>query len=128
MQRAIDALIDWCTLNRLPLNLSKCKIMTFHRSTRPLMVNYHVGSLELDRVKEHCDLGILLDNKMTYNWHIDTVIAKSYAMLGFIKRMCSNIDEPYALKSLYCAFIRSKLEFASIVWQPFYDVHIKRIE
>lgn len=33
-----------------------------------------------------------------------------------------------ALKCLYFAFVRSILEYASIIWHPCYVVHIKRIE
>lgn len=31
-------------------------------------------------------------------------------------------------KLLYCSFVRSLLEYASVIWCPFSDVHIKRLE
>lgn len=82
----------------------------------------------LDRVTEHMDLGVLMDTKLSFLRHIDTVIARAYSMLGFIMRICSNMDEPYALKSVYVAFVRSRLEYASMVWQPYYNIHSNRIE
>lgn len=40
-------------------------------------------------------------------------------MLGFINRSSSDFNNPKALKSLYCSFIRSILEYYSIVWSPY---------
>jgi hypothetical protein len=36
--------------------------------------------------------------------------------------------DPYTLKSLYRSLIRPKLEYASCVWNPFYDVCVDRME
>lgn len=63
---------------------------------------------------------------------INIVISIGYPMLGFIKRMCSKYGLTWIalifLKSLYCAFVYSKLEYAAIVWQPHYRVHSIRLE
>lgn len=44
LQRDINALHVWCELNSLPLNLSKCKIMTFSRSKSPCVYDYTIGN------------------------------------------------------------------------------------
>jgi hypothetical protein len=49
-------------------------------------------------------------------------------MLGFIKRLSTEFRDPYTLKALYVSLVRSKLEYACCVWQPFDAVHINRIE
>ena len=50
------------------------------------------------------------------------------SMLGFIKRICRDFDDPLVLKTLYCTFVRSTLEYASSIWNPQYAIHINRIE
>lgn len=127
-QSSIDQLNNWCIENKLPLNVSKCKIMSFHRKENPHINNYVIGNENIERVDEIRDLGIILDPILSFNTHIDTVIAKSFASLGFLKRMCSNMQDPYTLKSLYCAHVRSILEYASVVWHPQYQSQIDRIE
>jgi hypothetical protein len=49
-------------------------------------------------------------------------------MLGFIKRLSKEFQDPFTVKSLYMSLVRSRLEYACCVWQPFYAVHIARIE
>ena len=65
---------------------------------------------------------------MTFKNHIDATIAKGLAMLGFIKRLSNEFHDPYTIKSLYMSLVRSRLEYACCVWQPFYEVHVSRIE
>jgi hypothetical protein len=36
--------------------------------------------------------------------------------------------DPYTLKSLYTSLVRLNLEYASCVWNPFYDVRVDRVE
>ena len=49
-------------------------------------------------------------------------------MLGFIIRngKCFSTINPILL--LYYAFVRSRLEYASTVWSPYYDVHVAELE
>jgi hypothetical protein len=49
-------------------------------------------------------------------------------MFGFIKRLSREFRDSYTLKVLYVTYVRSKLEYANCVWQPFNVTHIKRIE
>lgn len=49
-------------------------------------------------------------------------------MLGFIKRFCYNFRDPYTIKTLYISYVRSILEYCSIVWSPFSITHEERIE
>ena len=39
-------------------------------------------------------------------------------MLGFINRSCKSFNNPHALKALYCSYVRSILDYNSIVWSP----------
>lgn len=49
-------------------------------------------------------------------------------MLGFLIRFCKDFDDPYILKSIYCSLVRPRLEYASVVWNPFYACHSRRLE
>ena len=82
----------------------------------------------LERVDTFKDLGVVVDNKLRFNQHIALTTAKAFAMLGFLKRNTTHFDDPYSLKTLFCALVRSVLEYAVAVWAPFHETQIARIE
>lgn len=49
-------------------------------------------------------------------------------MLGFIKRWSKEFDDPYITKSLFISLVRPSLEYSCVVWSPYYNVYVDRIE
>jgi len=49
-------------------------------------------------------------------------------MFGFVKRNTLLSNDPYSRLSAYSAFVRSRVEYASIIWNPSGSVQINRIE
>jgi hypothetical protein len=82
----------------------------------------------LDRVSSINDIGVIMDVKMTFSEHVDVMVGKAFAMLRFIRRISLEFRDPYTLKSLYMSLVRPKLEYASCVWNPFYDVCVDRVD
>lgn len=128
LQSDLDSLSLWCRDNGLDLNLGKCKIMTFHRSQKSINYSYQLNHTTLQRVAEIRDLGLLFDKKITFSKHIEAITAKAYSMLGFVMRICSEFKNHLALKVLYCALVRSVLEYGSVIWFPNYAVHSIKLE
>jgi hypothetical protein len=56
-----------------------------------------------------------MDEKMTFSEHVDVMVAKTFAMLRFIRRLLSEFKDPNTLKSLNASLVRAKLEYASCV-------------
>lgn len=127
LQYDLNSLVNWCEMNRMSLNLLKCKKMTFNRGT-VIQTSYIIGDSVLENVYSFCDLGITLDTKLNFNMHIDACVSKSSNLLGFIKRWSREFDDPYLSKHLFTSLVRPILEYGSLVWSPFYSCHIKRIE
>lgn len=48
--------------------------------------------------------------------------------MGFIKRWSKEFDDPYITKILFISLVRPSLEYACVVWSPYYNVYIDRIE
>jgi hypothetical protein len=112
----------------MSLNLAKCKIISFSRSTSLLNFEYCLSGCVLDRVEIINDLGVVLDTKLTFSPHIDGMISKASRQLGYIKRIGREFRDIHSLKTLYSSFVRSILEYASIIWNPYYRTHSDRIE
>jgi hypothetical protein len=128
IQHDFDRLVDWSGLNCLSLNIKKCKIMSFSRKPSFIVNNYMLNGQDMERCDKFNDLGVLFDKKLTFIPHIDIIVSKASSRLGLIKRWAKELNDPYVTKSLYVGLVRSVLEFACQVWNPFYSTHIKRIE
>lgn len=128
LQSDIDALSIWCKVNCLHLNIAKCNVTTFSRSSNPIIHRYSIDSLYLTRVNKVKDLGVVFDQALTFCDHVDYITSKANSMVGFIKRNTVEFSNPHSLITLFSALARSLLEYCDIVWCPFYQVHIDRVE
>ena len=70
---------------------------------------------------EEKDLGVIIDNKLTFDSHIQEAINRANRILGLIKRTFSYLDKEMFLM-LYKGLVRPILEYGNVIWSP----HLKR--
>ncbi|XP_032311683.1 uncharacterized protein LOC116656347 [Drosophila ananassae] len=83
-----------------------------------LCTSYAIGNHDLQLKKEVVNLVVFFDSNLKFSSHLDFIMPKAYAMLGFVKRHTDQFKSPYAKLSVYAAFVRLRLEYASIIWSP----------
>lgn len=128
LQEDLDRIAIWSKVNELPFNTNKCFKMTFHRCRSAINASYRIYCQDLEEVFEYSDLGVVFDIKFSFKSHLDFIISKAYSMFYFIRRNISKFSDPYTKKALFSAFVRSKLEYASFIWNPVAAIHTLRIE
>lgn len=127
-QSEVDSFYQWCTKSLLQLNVKKCYIVSYTRKRSHIDVNITLGKQTVTKCDKIRDLGVILDSKLTFTDHYNTIIHKATNMLNFIKRFSYSFHDPYTLKTLYVSYVRSILEYCSIVWSPYQITHSDRIE
>ena len=127
-QNEICTFYEWCNKSLLQLNVKKCNLVSFSRKRTSTNVSIALGNQVVEKCDRVRDLGIILDSKLTFIDHYNTIIHKANNMMGFIKRFCYNFHDPYTIKTLYIAYVRSILEYCSIIWSPFSIIHEERLE
>jgi hypothetical protein len=127
IQDDLCQVVSWCESNGLELNISKCKVIRYSRKKIITLPSYHIHNSALECLFQISDLGIILDNKLTFCSYIEKIVKNSNKMLGFMVRQCSEFDNLRALVLLYNALVRSNLEHNTI-WFPLYQNAIHRIE
>ena len=128
LQTQLDNFVRWYELNRMSLNVSKCSVISFTRKRSLVAFDYKISQVSLKRELQIKDLGIILDSKLSFKNHVEYITAKASKILGFVFRTAKNFTNIQCLKALYYALVRSVLEYAAVVWAPFYQVHDQRIE
>ena len=123
LQQDLDSLLDWCNKNKLFFNFAKCVVNSYTKGRNVIINAYTLDGKPLARVSEFKDLGVWFDTSFTYILHIRKTINKCFQTLGFIRRVTVNFTDPSALFFLYNSMVRSLLEYACVVWSPYYGIH-----
>lgn len=127
LQNDLNSLINWCKLNKLSLNINKCHHISFFKVNKKFITSYNIDGTVIKSVSSIRDLGVIFDEQMNFVEHITNISIKASKMLGFLLRN-SNEFSVNSIKTVYCALVRSQIEYASIIWSPLYMVHVKTLE
>lgn len=130
LQKDLTTLSNWCTINRLHLNVNKCSVISFTRRTDKTFQHfqYRISDSILPRSKVIKDLGVLFDDKLSFNIHVRSIITRASKLLGFICRSLKPFDKLNTHITLYNTYVRSILEYGSSIWNPYYHVYTNIIE
>ena len=120
LQNDCTAFATWCTSFGLRLNVSKCKSMTISRSRNQFNYVYHINDNVIEKVKKFNDLGVIFNSKFDFNDDLSFRVSRARSMLGIIKRLAHEFNDIMSLRILYTSLVRSRLEYCSIVWAPYY--------
>lgn len=117
LQQDLDRLVDWYKINGLELNIKKCKVMSFSRKKEIIRYKYKIENNELERVIAIKDLGVWFTSTFKFGMHIEKSIKEAYRNLGWVLRNSKKFSVHTAI-TLYNTYVRTKLEYATLVWAP----------
>lgn len=126
LQSDLDCVSNWCNKWNMQLNTNKCKVMTVSRLNSHSTF-YYLNSVLLEGVSSYKYLGIHISSNLSWEPHIRYITNNANRMLGFLKRNFPSV--PVSLKLLlYKTLVRSKLEYASPIWDPGTDLLTTAVE
>ena len=126
MQKDLDTLLEWSKIWLLKFHPDKCVTLrlSLHKQENH---TYYLGDDQLKNVEEVKDLGIIVDYKLKFQKQISGKVNKANQSWGTIKRTFKHMS-PYIFKKLFCAQVRSHLEYAIQFWAPYLRKDINKIE
>ena len=122
LQQNVDSVLEWCNKNHLCMNKDKCRVMSFSRKNENLSYDYTMNGVSLIRCQQFKDLGVIMDSTLSFIPHINYVTNKATRMLGFVVRNTREFQSIECILLLYYSFVRSVLEYCSIIWNPYYNI------
>ncbi len=112
---------------QLPFNPKKCYIMHMTKSTKPMTKQYHLCGVPLASVSSSPYLGVQINDKLSWNTHVDYICGKASRMLGLLKRNLGACSPELKLLS-YVTLVRPILEYSLSAWDPHTRRNAKKIE
>jgi hypothetical protein len=116
LQKDLDSLCNWCQKWKLDFNVLKCKILSVTKCKSPTIFDYTINGKSLERVHTFRDLGILIEENLSWNSHINNIISTANRVMGLIKRTVGNRAPVNVKLQLYISLVRSNLECNTQVW------------
>ena len=128
LQTDIDTLERWTSMWLMKFHPNKCHVLTLGKFTDIRYAHeYKVCNNVIEHVSSERDLGIVIDEELSFDEHICTKVRISNALVGQIRRTFSFLDGE-TLKKLFTSLVRPHLEYGQSVWSPFLMRHINMIE
>ena len=109
-ENALVKMFTWCTANKLSINVSKTKHMTVQHSKPDLEPVVHVNNRCISMVQSYEYLGMMLDNKLVMNEHIDNMWKKANTKVGILSKVRRFISQKAAI-DIYKCMIRPHLDY-----------------
>lgn len=81
----------------------------------------------LEEITSDRYLGVILDNKLSFNEHVDTIVKKATNLLNLCRRNL-NMCSPQIKETAYKSLVRPHLDYASPAWNPHTTRNISKIE
>ena len=120
LQEDLNNLQEWARRMQMKFHPEKCKCLHLGKQNP-----CHTYTMQTSDGKTHMitattnekDLGVQIDNDLTFSAHIQAQISKANGVLGSIRHTFKYIDQN-SFSLLYKSLIRPHLEYASVVWAP----------
>jgi hypothetical protein len=118
----LNKLNMWFKANKLSVNVQKTKYILFGFKTAPVSDSYSLmlDSYTLERVNSIKFLGVYIDEKLTWSFHINHVCSKIARGLGILGRL-RHIFPLTILSTLYYSLIYPYICYCCILWGGAYS-------
>ena len=133
IEQDLKSLEDWSKRWLLKFNPSKCVHMIITRQQnlddiqRKLMDSRVGIRTVLPQAKVEKDLGVNIDDRLTFKEHIGVITKKANKILGVIRRCFTNLNKDVFVP-LYTSLVRSHLEYAQAAWSPHNKGDVRKLE
>ena len=128
LQSDLDNLQTWSLASGLPFNEKKCESQRITRKIMPITNNYKLNTLNIQQTDSERDLGVWVENRLTWNKQVNEQSTKANKLLGYIRRSSLYIHNTAVRRTLYLALVRPHLGYATQTWAPQSVELLKQVE
>ena len=83
-----------------------------------------IDKLEFNEVQSIKDLGVIIDYKLTFSEHVDSIVSAANELVGLIRRSVISLDKKrFAI--VFKSLVRSQLEYNNAAWCTYTKNDIK---
>lgn len=111
----------------MEINVQKTVLLRVTRKREPSIFFYVLNDTIITEVDQYKYLGVTFNNRFTWSDHISLTCSAALRKLWFLKRKLRKAPANTKLLA-YNTIVRSKLEYAAVVWDPHTKKDIMNLE
>ena len=111
-------------LSTLTLNVEKTKCMFFRKKRTPEKISLSIDNKSIDAVSHFNFLGLLIDENLSWKYHITMVTNKLSKISGVLHRL-KYIYPQHVLVAIYKSLFVPHLNYGSLLWGHNFDTVFK---
>jgi hypothetical protein len=112
----------------MKLSTSKTKVISFSRRTNVLVCDYERCQSSITRIDFIEDLGVFIYAKLHFHNHVNYIFSHCIKLLGLVRSFTFNFSSLECMLRLCITLVRSKLEYASVVWNSITSTDANKLE
>ena len=117
---------EWFNINELSLNVQKTHYMIFSNCTNRSHDDVIINGRVLERVKYTNFLGVIIDDKLSWKYHINHIKGKMSKSIGILQKVKYIVNKKWRLK-LYNTFVLPHINYCNAVWGSTYATNLKPV-
>jgi len=118
MQEAIDVVDNWANQWGFRLSVAETQVICFSKKKKTPEVKLKLYKQTLEQVSLIRYLGVWMDSKLTFGSHIQKLVDKCKKGVNVL-RCLAGVHwgaTRHSLKRVYCALIRSSIDYCRIIY------------
>ena len=129
VQLCLNTFQNWAQANLLILNTDKTKYLLFSPRSSECIVPYdlQLNGSSLEKINSIRYLGLQIDDKLKYDFHIVNVCSRLSRMVGVSYAINDKLTLE-AARSLYFSLAHSIITYLLLFWGSTYDSYIERVQ
>jgi hypothetical protein len=112
----------------MKLSVIKIRVISFSTKTNVLIYDFRICQSSVTRTDFVRDLGVFIDAKLHFHDHINYIFSHCIKLLSIVGSITSNLSSLECILRLYITLVRSKLEYASVVWNSITSADANKLE
>lgn len=120
----------WMQNNKLSLNFKKTNFIIYHLKNSDITNMFNevcFDNHKIDRVDKSKYLGMIINETLNWNDHVDQVKKKVARFVGVLRRISYSLDEKIK-KQIYYAHIHSHIIYVNPIWSSVAEYKLKDLQ
>ena len=127
LQQDLDHLADWKEKWQMKFHPQKCSVLRITRTKSTKIFNYQLHGHTLKSETDSKYLRVTINNKLSWNNHIDNICNKANSSIAFLRRNLQ-ISQHHIKTNAYFTLVRPQVEYAAMVCDPYTKENIQKTE